>query len=142
MSLQAATVSLRGFYRDGRNVSPGVFLVPLDLSPSDSIVETTCDRGPWQSALVVFSRRRIGDFRSASEPHEAFAAALASDLLNLETWLEAHGRQVAAVKASGVEMDVFLDLWIEQDQLEICLPPPLLLACGQLDLKIEMITND
>src|SRR5262245_27492510 len=142
MAVQGISVSLRGHYPDGRNVSSTEFLAPLQLSQSEKIVEAVADRGKWKSALVVLSRRRVADYKDMAEPHEALAAAIQSDFEHAARWLEAHGAGIEGVRRDGLEVDLFLDLWIDDDQLELSYPSSLLLTCGRLGLKIEMVTND
>ncbi len=142
MAVQGISVSLRGHYADGRNVTAAEFLTPLQLSPSEKIVEAVADRGKWKSALVVLSRRRIADYKDVPEPHEALAAAIRSDFEQAAGWLDAHHAGIGMMRREGLEVDLFLDLWIDEDQLELSCPSSLLLTCGRLGLTIEMITND
>lgn len=142
MAVQEISVSLRGYYADGRNVTASAFLTPLALSQSDKVAEVLCDRGQWQSALVVLSRRRVADYEHEPEPHESLAAAIRSDFEFAAQWLEAHGPGIQKIRNDGLETDLFLDLWIDEAQLELSYPPSLLQACGRLGLAIEMISND
>ena len=41
-----------------------------------------------------------------------------------------------------MHLDVFADLWIDQEQMELSLPHSLMRVCGELGLKLEVITND
>lgn len=42
----------------------------------------------------------------------------------------------------GLSINVFVDLWIDQDQLDLSFPPEFLFACGKAGLGIEIISND
>ena len=142
MAVQSVRMSLRGYYADGRKVTSDVFVAPLNLTEGDRITEIVCDRGAWHSALLVFSQRRISQYGAESEPHEALASQIRTDLEYLAEWLQRHEPELSRLKATGLKLDVFFDLWIDQDQLELAIPPALLLICGRLGLSIEMITND
>ncbi len=142
MAVQGISVSLRGHYGDGRNVTAAQFLDPLQLARSEKIVEAVADRGKWKSALVVLSRRRVADYKDVAEPHEALAAAMQSDFEQAARWLEGHHAGIETMRREGLTVDLFLDLWIDEDQLELSYPSSLLLTCGRLGLRIEMVTND
>ena len=85
----------------------------------------------------------IGEFAETDEPTEAFVAELESRLTKIAQWLE---KQPVALFQSLREKGFFTNLlftgWIDCDQLDLDLPPPLLSACGKHGLKVCIITND
>lgn len=142
MSLQSITISLRAYYSDGRNVTSERFISPLDIGASDA-VEVLSDRGMWASALVVFVRMHLSDYSASAEPYEVFAAALSGKLKDITGWLDRQSPDAFQQMRSGdLVTDLFLDAWIDGDQLDLTLPTSLLVACGRLGLSIGMITND
>jgi hypothetical protein len=45
-------------------------------------------------------------------------------------------------RATGVEMNVLANPWIDNDQIDLCFPPEFLLELGRLRLPLEIISND
>lgn len=84
----------------------------------------------------------ISEFAETVEPTEAFVTELESRLIKTANWLE---KQPVALFQLLREKGFFTNLlftgWIDCDQLDLDLPPPLLFACGKLGLKICIITN-
>ena len=140
MTILRIMTSLRGYYDDGKNVTSEAFVAPLRIS--DERMEALADRGAWKSALITLSRRTIKDYEDCDEPHDAFAADVTSDLQRAAQWLQERRIEIETLKGRGMRLDVFVDLWIDQEQMELSLPPSLLGVCGDLGLKLEMITND
>jgi hypothetical protein len=143
MAVQNVSISLQAVHRDGGNVSREEFIHPLDIKSTDKIVQIFSDRGKWASGLVVFFQGDISEFAASLEPRESFAEQIKSTLDYIALWLDE--RPPGAIESlirNGLELSLFIPLWIDQDQMELSLPPCLLLACGRLAIKIEMITND
>ncbi len=58
-------------------------------------------------------------------------------------WLDA--RSAGAFerwRESGRTADVFIGGWLSNEQFDMVLPPPFLLACGKAGLPIHICTND
>lgn len=141
MAIQTASVSLRAYFTDGRNVTGDLFLRGLTID-HEAIVETVADRGPWQSALLVLARRQSVDYEGEDDPQERLEEVLRQDLERAGAWLANQGAGIAALRSAGLDVDVFVDLWIDQDQVDWSFPASFLLACGQVGLAVRMVTND
>jgi hypothetical protein len=142
VSLQSITISLRAYYDDGRNVASERFISPLDIVDSE-VVEVLSDRGMWASALVVLVRMRLSDYSASAEPYEVFSAALSGKLEDIAVWLDRQSPDAfRQMRSEDLVTDLFLDAWIDDDQIDLALPASLLAACGRLGLSIGMITND
>lgn len=143
MSVEHLTVSLRGHHPDGRSVTAEEFTLPLEITSTDAVAETLVDRGKWQSALIIFSSLHIEDYASLPEPHEAFASALESGFESVAAWLTKRPPETfQAIRKSGIELTLFINMWIDQDQMELKFPPSFLRACGVSGIPIEVISND
>jgi hypothetical protein len=143
MSVQKVSISLQAYHTDGGNVTQEEFITPLAIIGTDKIVRILSDRGKWLSGLVVFLNTNISEFSLSPEPDEPFANHITSTLEYVAQWLgERPPEAIQILKRNGLELALFIDLWIDQDQMEFSLPPSLLLACGRLGIKIELITND
>lgn len=141
MAIQTASVSLRAYFPDGRNVTGDLFLRGL-AADHEAIVEAVVDRGPWQSALLILARRHSQDYEGEADPQERLGEVLRQDLERAGAWLAEQGEGIASLRSAGLDVDVFVDLWIDQDQLDWSFPPAFVLACGQSGLSIRMVTND
>ena len=42
----------------------------------------------------------------------------------------------------GLEVEMFIDGWMDQDQMELTLPPPFLAACASRGVGIKVMSND
>jgi hypothetical protein len=79
----------------------------------------------------------------AAEPSEAFASSVEAALLEAAVWLQALPLEpFDECRRRGITMDVFIGSWIDQDQFDLNLPAPFILACGRLSLPISIVTND
>ena len=141
MALQNIEISLRAHRKDGQNVSAAEFIEPL--RGIEAAIEAVSDRGRWQSGLVVLARLGLSEFSTEEEPSEAFYSRLTADLERAASWLQQQSVDVFdAFKKAGLTVDLFLDLWIDADQMDLSIPSLLVRAGGRLDLSIQMITND
>jgi hypothetical protein len=134
-------VFLVASYPDGKNVRAEDFTLKLSISESDG-VSCVADRGTWVSALVTFADLRLSDFQSAEKRSAAFSEALQGRLAAAAKWLGERRETLRQMARDGLGMFLLLDAFIDQDQFEIDLPPALLLACGECDVKIKVLTND
>lgn len=142
MAVQTVSVFLRAVFPDGRGVGDADFLDPLDVRADSTVLEIQCGRGPWQSALLTFSRRVLGDFASEEDPSESLSGAVQGDLQHLALWLQPRSAAVGLLKQRGLQVDVVVDLWIDQDQMDLILPPDFLSACARAGLSVVIVSND
>lgn len=144
MSIQAASVSLR-LYRPGEGVVALSDLAPLNLDPQDNEVrELVAGRGPGATALVSFFRATLEDYsNSGVDADGAFDTDLNEAFANAGRWiLRRPSESFLELTKGGLRYDLFMDFWIDQDQLDLVFAPGLLLACGERNIGIKMITND
>jgi hypothetical protein len=99
--------------------------------------------------MVYFATVRLSSFADVDDstdpgaPHEAFFAATVDAFRATARALERRPPAVlAAMRERGLSLRLFVELRMDQDQMELSLPPELLLACGQHDLEIHIISND
>ncbi|MCL4806864.1 MAG: hypothetical protein KJ062_03570 [Thermoanaerobaculia bacterium] len=146
MAIKYAWVGLRATPQGGSGVTSLGFLDLLGAAVGvDGVVAVTADRGVGYSALISFFEGREEDFPGVDDlsPAAALEDAIGIALASAARWLSARPADLfERLAGSGLNVDLFLDLWIDQDQLELRLPADLLLACGQRGLPISTITND
>ena len=96
-----------------------------------------------QAALIYFVDEEIVAHADAPEPSESLSLKIEQQLLKAAEWLLSRGAGVFdRCRELGLRTDVFIGGWIDQDQFDLRLPAPFLLACGQAGLSIEVVTND
>ncbi len=95
------------------------------------------------SSCVAFSPVLLEDYTDSEEPTEVYAAAVQDSLLTVAAFLD---RQETATfekfRALGLRVYVYLEVRMDQNQMDINLPAAFLSACARLGLWIEMISND
>ena len=116
---------------------------PAKMGDAESSVAVLAGRGRWASALIVFADLKAADYSGSAEPWEDFSAAVLAKLDGVAIWLD---RQPPAsfqqMRRGGLTVDLFLALWIDDNQVDLSLPASLLLSCGRLGLDIVMVSND
>jgi hypothetical protein len=143
MAVLSISISLRAWHREGRPVRFDEFFGRLSFASTDPTIERSESVGEWQAARLVFVALQADDFKNAQEPAEAFAAALRFGLDEMARWLLRQSSDVFdKMRQTGLKVDVFIRVWIDQDQLDLDLPAELLGACGAHGLGVSIITND
>ena len=142
MSIQAIEVLLSAHFADGRKVTRAEFVDVLGVAEGDGVLEVITDRGLWQTSLLVFSRCRLQDYAQQEDVCDALDTQVQTDLKRMAGWLIAREASFADLRASGLAVDVFVDLRIDQDQLDLSFPPEFLFACGKAGLAIKIVSND
>ncbi len=143
MAVGSVQICLTGSFRDDRGVTTERFLTPLNIQPDEEVESSRADGGKWQSGVVYFPVTRLRDFATAEEPSEAFFAQLKQRLLAIARFLDNRPPAVTvALRSSGMELRLIIDVWMDQDQMELELPPELLAACSRHGLPVYIISND
>jgi len=140
MAFEWIRVSLRS-WRPGAIVGREPFeLLNLSLGDGLRIREGSTED---QAALIYFVDEELASHAAADEPSEAFAEAVRQGLVRGAGGIES--RRAGAFeqcRAAGLELDVFVGGWIDQDQMDLVLPSQFLRACGNAGLAISIVTND
>ena len=148
MSVGSVLIGLQASRKDGRGVTSKEFLSPLKIR-SGEVEETRADGGEWASGMVYFAVIRQNDFEQvdkssdAGAPTEAFFAAIKETFETTSRFLDERSPAVTTVmRAAGLSLRLFIEVRMDQDQMELELPPSLLAACGRHGLGIYVISND
>jgi hypothetical protein len=148
MAVGSVLIGLQASRRDGRGVTSGEFLAPLNIQPGE--IEGTCaDGGAWSSAMVTFAIVRFSDFThvdtttDAGAQAEAFFAGIVEAFRAVSRFLDRRTPQVTVgLRMTGLSLRLFVEIRMNQDQMELQLPPELLAACGRHGLGAYIISND
>jgi hypothetical protein len=99
--------------------------------------------GRWQSAGFLVFDRNLKDFQNHSEPSEGFFQSLRGALVSFAQWLSTVPLEVAeTLQRNDFEVQVVIDLWMDQNQMEFDFPWELMSEMGRLKFPMKMISND
>jgi hypothetical protein len=143
MAVGSFLIAIQASYADGRPVTRAEFINPLHITAADPVEHTDADGGQWQSGLVYFPLSRLSEFKGKDEPHEKLFAKLEEVQKRIATFLD--GRDPAIfeqMRRSGMKICIFIDVRMNQDQMELPLEASFIAACGRHGLPIFVISND
>ena len=148
MSVLSVLIGLQASRGDGRGVTSAEFLEPLGIRPGE-VLSTRADAGAWASGMVYFAVVRHSDFRhvdlsaDAGAQSEAFHGGVVQAFRAAGRFLDQRSPAVtAALRVAGLSLRLFVEVRMDQDQMELELPPELLAACGRHGLGMYVISND
>ena len=127
----------------GANIAAEDFVALLSFGAEDKIECTQSDLGIYRGSFIEFPMVLLGDYSDTEEPTEAYAAAVQEYLLTVAAFLDR--QEVVAFekfRASGLRVYIYLEVRMDQNQMQLKLPVAFLSACARLGLGVEMISND
>jgi hypothetical protein len=129
-------------------VTTDEFLVPLNIQPGE-VEDKRADSGAWASGMLYFATVRYSGFAHVDKSDDAGAQSLAFDAGVAEAFQAATrflDRRVPSVTArmreAGLKLRLFVEIRMDQDQMELAFPPELLAACGRHNIGVYTISND
>ncbi len=148
MAVGSVLIGLQASRRDGRGVTSAEFLDPLSIRPGE-VEATRADGGAWASGMIYFAVVRYSAFThidtsaDAGAQSEAFFACVVAAFRDAARFLDQRQPSAtAAMRAAGLSLRLFVDVRMDQDQMELELPAELLAACGRHGLGVYLISND
>jgi hypothetical protein len=148
MSVGSVLIGLQASRSDGRGVTTAEFIAPLAIRPGE-VEATRAEGGAWASGMVYFAVVRYSDFdhvdktADAGAQSEAFFAGVVEAFRAAGRFLDRRSPAVlAAMRAAGLALRMFVEVRMDQDQMELEFPPELLAACGRHGLGVYVISND
>jgi hypothetical protein len=142
MSVGSVLIALQASFKNGRGVTKADLLDPLNIQPGE-VKAAHANGGAWQSGMIYFAVVRLSDFAGADEPAEVHYMQVIEALRAAARFLDRRSTEaIAQLRAKGLSLRLFVDIRMDQDQMELELPPELLTACGRHALEIYVISND
>jgi hypothetical protein len=148
MAVGSVLIGLQAWRGDGLGVTSSEFLDLLEIRPSE-VEATRADGGAWTSAIVYFAVVRYSGFAhvdtttDAGAQSEAFFAGVMEAFRTAGRFLDQRSPEVtAAIRAAGMSLRLFVEIRMDQDQMELELPQELLAACARHGLGVYLISND
>ncbi|WP_444929153.1 hypothetical protein ACJJIF_15075 [Microbulbifer sp. SSSA002] len=143
MAIVNANIGLAANYLDGRKVRKSDFVDKLNSIDSPDIKGVIYNRVAGLSSIIVFIEDELSNYHDQKDPDAAFEQALAFGIDKFTDWLKTQESSLfKTLKNNQLKVWVFIELWIEDDQLDINFPPKLLTECGRLNISIDIVTND
>lgn len=138
--LHYITVSLRGWYPTEESLPASDFIGKLGLPEG---TEAIGDGESWEAAridLVELDAREFGDDEESSERFSARLEELLLAGARMLSQIDSH--RVSSMKDDGLNLDVFVNLYLTQDQFDLRIPNSFLAEMARLGLFLEFISND
>ena len=148
MSVGSVMIGLQASRGDGRGVKGKEFISPLNIRPGE--VEFTRTNGrAWESGMVWFSVLRLSDFdfvdksTDAGAQSEAFDFAIEEAFRSAARFLDQRPPEIInTIRAAGMTLQIFIEIRMDQDQMELKFPAEFISACGRHQLGVYIISND
>jgi hypothetical protein len=140
VTLLSATI--QATFPDGRGVR-AEDLKALEVETEDGVTSVQASGEPWTAGLISFPSILLTAFASHAEPSESFFAEAQRMLEMVARFLDRRTPQkIQRLTSQGMSLRVLIEIRIDQDQMELSLPPALLSACGRHAIEILIISND
>lgn len=144
----AVFIALQAWRRDGRGVTSAEFLERLNIRPGE-VKGLHADGGTWATGLVCLGIIRYSAFAhvdTSADPgarSEDFHAGVMEAFRGAAQFLDRRPPSATAgMRAAGLSLRLFVDVRMDQDQMELEFPPELLAACVRHGLGVYVISND
>jgi hypothetical protein len=141
-------ITLQASRRDGQGVTAAEFLDPLAIR-SGEVEATYADGGAWSTGMVYFAVIRYSDLNhidtadDEGAQSEAFSLKVAESFQVTARFLNRRIPEVtSAMRSSGLSLRLYIEVRMDQDRMELDLPPELLCACSRHGLGVYIISND
>jgi hypothetical protein len=148
MAVYSVLIGLQASRKDSLGVTSAEFLAPLNIK-SGEVEGTRADGGAWTSGMIHLAIIRLSDFDhidctvDGGAQSEAFFAAIVEAFRAAGQFLDRRPAEVTTfMRASGLSLHLFVDVRMDQDQMELQFPPELLAACGRHSIDVYVISND
>jgi hypothetical protein len=148
MSVGSVLIALQASRPDGAGVTSDEFLTPLKIQPGE-VEHTSADGGAWTSGMVYFAVIRLSAFvyvdttADAGAQSEAFHAGIVEAFRQAGQFLDRRAPEVTReMRGNGLALRLFIEVRMDQDQMELEFPPEFLSACGRHGLGVYIISND
>ena len=148
MSVGSVLIGLQASGGDGQGVTTAEFIEPFAIRPGE-VEATRADGGAWASGMVYFAVIRYSDFDHVDKSADAgvqsiaFEAGIAEAFRTASRFPDLRSSAVTtAMRAGGLSLRLFVEVRMDQDQMELEFPPELLAACGRHGLGVYVISND
>jgi hypothetical protein len=137
--IQSMEVSLGAHFPSRKVIAEGDFLAHLNVGSH----RTGSSTDPGGAAWVDLFSHRFADFAGHLDAPDHFDVAVAKSMVDTAAWLGQHSEDLfEGFHERGLKVALYVNMWIDQDQIDLTLSPNLTLACGRRGVRIQFITNE
>lgn len=122
-------------------VTSDEFLVPLTAEAGGLIAYAVADRPAGTTGIIAFQPPRLDVFTGA-ERHDHFQAAVAAQLNAIGVWLLPRAPALLHLRSNDVRPQFIVELWMNQDQMDLHLPAALLGSLAAANVEIYILSNE
>ncbi len=134
-------LSLRAWDPAGTGVSREMVLSRLKVDGDR--YKAVGNGGWWKTIRIIIVDLTTDAFWDREQPSEALGDAFRAGQIEFAEFLAGVPREdVDSLRRSGLELNVLLDAWIDQDMFDLQWESRLLGELGRLGLNLEIVTND
>jgi hypothetical protein len=134
-------LSLRAWDPDGTGIHPGPVLSGLRVEGER--FKVVGNGGWWKTIRIIVLDLAADMFWDREHPNLALSEAFRAGQIELAEHLATVPKaSVDALRKGGVELNLMLDAWIDQDLFDLQWESRLLGELGRLGLNLEIVTND
>jgi hypothetical protein len=142
MAITAIKIVLRGSKAFPDKVYSRDFVEPLYITSEHGFSSVGAEAGLGSTAVINLFRSSISDCTQEGA-YDLFEKELNNAFAMIAEWL---GRQPENAfrhfQDVGIRVTLLVNLWIDNDQLDLEFPPSLLLICGKSNINIVVISNE
>jgi hypothetical protein len=134
-------LSLRAWDPSGTGVSRELVLDRLKVDAER--YRAVGNGGWWKTIRIIVLDLAADAFWDREEPSVALGDAFRAGQIEFADFLATVPKEsVDSLRNHGVEVNVYLDAWIDQDLFDLQWESKLLGELGRLGLNLEIVTND
>ncbi len=148
MSVGSVLIGLQASREDGGGVTTAEFLAPLNIQHGE-VEATSADGGSWASGMVFFAVVRLSAFdkkdtaADAGARSETFFTGVVEAFRATGRFLDRRPPEITArMRVAGLSLRLFVEVRMDQNQMELELPSELMAACSRHRLGVYVISND
>lgn len=98
---------------------------------------------PGGSHVVVLMSVKLSEIPNLDDRADVLDARIQNEFRRIAEWLSQQPTGAfAEAQAREIEVELFVDAWIDQNQFDFTFPASLILACAERLLPIRIVTND
>ncbi|HWE94743.1 MAG TPA: hypothetical protein VG269_12330 [Tepidisphaeraceae bacterium] len=142
MAVKETTLFMQAHYPDGRPVDSDEFVNGLGVSIAP--YSRYGAAGQWSAVGLQIGTVQISSFEEfGTERYEEYEKAVQKSLLAFAGWLAAiPTKDMQRLMADGLNVRLLMTLQMDQDQMEVNIPPELSSQLGRLGMGFYMLSNE
>jgi hypothetical protein len=143
MALKSINMSLVAWRKSPDVIGYEDFIGRLAIPDTDHYETLRPQPGVRKTVVIRFLSLSTDELPQSTEILEDFSKRLTVAFGEIAEWLAARPASVfEEFRKSGLQLMFLMNLWIDDNQLDLALPPEFLAACGRLGIKVSILSNE